>query len=45
MTPADVGSGMIDGGWIYVQAAYALCWITLSGYALSLWLRARPEDR
>jgi len=43
MTGPDVGTGVIDGGWNYVMQAYAVCWIMLGGYALSLWLRFRGE--
>jgi hypothetical protein len=32
---------MIDGGWAYVGAAYALALIVLSALAFSVWLDAR----
>ncbi|HEX5753964.1 MAG TPA: hypothetical protein VFZ09_47710 [Archangium sp.] len=38
---AQVGSGRIQGGWEYIWAAYLIAWVSLSLYALSLWLR-RP---
>ena len=38
---AQVGSGRIQGGWEYILAAYGIAWMSLSLYALSLWLR-RP---
>ncbi len=36
-------NGVVQGGWGYVIASYALTWGTLLGYALSLWLRARRK--
>ncbi len=44
MTPEEIGTGVITGGWQYVTAAYVLSWVTFVGYAISLWLRAREED-
>ncbi|MBI4367180.1 MAG: CcmD family protein [Deltaproteobacteria bacterium] len=32
---------MIVGGWEYIGAAYALVWIVLAGYAVSLIVRYR----
>lgn len=32
---------MIHGGWEYVCASYVLTWLTLGGYAFSLWRRHR----
>lgn len=43
MTPEEVGSGMVSGGWEYVIASYTVCWIALLGYTFSLWLR-RPRS-
>ncbi|MCB9682720.1 MAG: hypothetical protein H6733_14740 [Alphaproteobacteria bacterium] len=40
MTPETVGSGVIQGGWEYIYAAYALSWVMLIGYTASLWFRA-----
>lgn len=40
----DVGSGVIDGGWFFVNASYTLTWVVLIGYTLSLWYRHREED-
>lgn len=34
--------GSISGGWAYVYGAYAVTWIVLGGYALSLMIR-RPQ--
>lgn len=31
--------GRIQGGWEYVWGAYAVTWVGLLAYALSLWLR------
>jgi hypothetical protein len=36
---AQVGSGVVDGGWGYVTIAYAAAWLTIAGYSLSIWLR------
>jgi CcmD family protein len=33
-------TGVIEGGWGYVVAAYLVTWVTLGGYALSLFLRS-----
>ncbi|HMV66717.1 MAG TPA: hypothetical protein PKA64_07695 [Myxococcota bacterium] len=35
----QIGSGVVDGGWGYVTFAYALSWLVIGGYSLSLWLR------
>ncbi len=32
-------TGQIDGGWEFVWASYAVTWLFLAGYTLSLWLR------
>ena len=40
MTPQEVGSGVIQGGWGYVQLAYAMSWTVFIGYTISLWLRS-----
>jgi hypothetical protein len=31
--------------WSYIAAAYALTWVTLVGYAFSLWRRSRRALR
>jgi hypothetical protein len=36
-------SGVMQGGWEYVYAAYATTGLTLVAYATSLWLRLRRE--
>jgi hypothetical protein len=36
-------SGILEGGWAYVYAAYALTWLLLGGYAVYLWTRT-PRD-
>jgi hypothetical protein len=41
MNPSTVGAGVVDGGWFYVFASYALCWLVFAGYPLSLWFRRR----
>ncbi|WP_395823340.1 hypothetical protein [Archangium minus] len=41
MLLAQVGVGRIQGGWEYVWASFGIAWVSLSLYALSLWLR-RP---
>jgi len=37
---ADVGTGVVAGGSEYVTAAYAVSWILLGGYVLSLFVRS-----
>jgi heme exporter protein CcmD len=39
MTP----TGVIQGGWGFVVAAYGVSAVVLSGYALSIYLRYRAE--
>ncbi len=34
-------TGMIQGGWEFVIAAYALTWISLVAYIVSLWVRSK----
>ncbi|HLT30099.1 MAG TPA: hypothetical protein VK013_08645 [Myxococcaceae bacterium] len=36
-----VGSGRIQGGWEFVWASYAIAYLSMALYALSLWWR-RP---
>lgn len=38
-------SGVIEGGWEYVQAAYSVTAVILLGYAASLIARYRAEQR
>lgn len=38
-------TGMIQGGWEFVHAAYGLTALVLSGYALSILLRYRRAVR
>ena len=35
-------TGMIEGGWEYVIAAYGITWAGILLYITSLWLRGRP---
>jgi hypothetical protein len=37
-------SGMIQGGWEFVYAAYGITGVGLGFYALSLWLRLRQGN-
>ena len=39
-------TGIIQGGWEFIWAAYGATWIFLTGYALSLIIRGRtpPEQ-
>jgi hypothetical protein len=37
----QVGSGRIVGGWGYVWTCYAIAWIGMALYAISLWARGR----
>ncbi|MEK7704653.1 MAG: heme exporter protein CcmD [Myxococcota bacterium] len=36
--------GVIEGGWEYVWAAYAVTWTALVGYTLYLWRQRRLAD-
>jgi CcmD family protein len=36
-------TGVVQGGWEYVAAAYVATWLFVVGYSASLWLRAREE--
>ncbi len=38
-------SGVIEGGWSFVVAAYVATAAVLSSYGLSLWLRSREGAR
>ena len=38
-------TGMIEGNWSYVWAAYVITWLTLGGYGLSLFLRSRAGSQ
>lgn len=37
-------TGMIQGGWGYVSAAYVITWLFFIGYAASLYSRSREES-
>ncbi|MBX5483232.1 MAG: hypothetical protein IRZ16_15530 [Myxococcaceae bacterium] len=39
---APLPTGRITGGWGYVWFSYALTFLTLAGYGVSLWVR-RPR--
>ena len=43
--PASVGSGVIQGGWGYVIAAYSIFWVGLSLYTVSLIVRTRAAKK
>ena len=36
-------TGVIEGGWGFVYAAYLTTWVFVLGYAASLWIRRREE--
>jgi hypothetical protein len=38
-------TGMIEGGWEYVVAAYAVTVVFFGGYLLTLWARYRAATR
>jgi hypothetical protein len=38
-------TGVVQGGWEFVAAAYAVSAIVLTGYATSVFLRYRTEKR
>jgi hypothetical protein len=38
-------SGMIEGGWEYVIAAYVVTVVFFGGYLLTLWARYRAATR
>ena len=38
-------NGAIEGGWVYVIAAYSITWAAWLCYAFSLWLRSRSRDQ
>jgi hypothetical protein len=40
-----IADGIVQGGWSYVVAAYAVTAAVLSAYGLSLWLRTREASR
>jgi hypothetical protein len=39
----EIGSGVIQGGWEYVTAAYAISVVILTAYVASVVLRYRAE--
>ena len=38
-------TGMIQGGWNFVIAAYVVSAIVYGGYALSLWMRLKDVEK
>ncbi len=38
---ADIGGGLVRGGWEYVWTAWGLTWLALASYGLRLWWRGR----
>ena len=36
---------MSDSNWNFIVAAYALTWVTLAGFAVYVWRRARRAER
>jgi heme exporter protein D len=42
---SEVGSGVLQGGWEFVTAAYAVTAVVLVSYALSVVARYRTESR
>lgn len=41
MIPFAQQTGVLEGGWTYIWAAYGLTWLAFGGYALSLVVRGR----
>jgi hypothetical protein len=41
----EVGSGVINGGWDYIWAAYAITWFVFISYSVSLVVRDPGEGR
>ena len=41
----EMGSGVLQGGWEYVTAAYVITWVFFIGYTVSLWTRHPGERR
>ena len=39
----EIGSGVVQGGWGYVTAAYLVSLVILTGYAVSVVWRYRAE--
>lgn len=44
MDPAQVGQGVVEGGWSYVWAAYGISWFVFVAYAIHVFHRARGES-
>lgn len=40
----SVGAGVIEGGWDYIHAAYALTWVAFIGFAVSVVWRGRSQS-
>lgn len=38
-------TGMIQGGWNFVIAAYVVSALVYGGYVLSVWLRLRESEK
>jgi hypothetical protein len=36
---------MLQGGWEFIWTSYALTWIVLGAYGISLWVRFRHLDK
>ncbi len=46
MTPETaIGTGQVVGGWNFVVAAYAIAWIMLGGYLVSLIVRSKEISK
>lgn len=45
MTFVFATAGVVTGGWSYIYAAYALTWLILGGYGVSLWMRDKNGGR
>lgn len=41
----EVGAGVIQGGWNYIWAAYAITWFVFVSYTASLFVRNPGEKR
>jgi hypothetical protein len=42
---ADVGGGIVGGGWEYIWAAWGLTWASLFVYGTTLFLRSRKAAK
>ena len=41
----EVGSGVVTGGWGYITASYVVVYVTLVGYAISLFRRRSKAEQ